>query len=289
MTKLESKASREAKIQTLADKLNATKPMIYPSHQTNPNRASVFIDLDGTMVPTHMHHLVWFFIGALPSLRQRIVKTIMFLIVIPFVGLVSLFDEGIACHMLCFMALKNVSQHDAEIAARRGVTPLLQRLLRPAIRKRIEMHQREQGRTVAVLSGNLEVFISDFARQLQCHCLATRAELTDDPNSSASSSSSKMYTGRILGKPCIVEEKVRRILEDAQEERHSDGLIGYGNSWYDIPFLKVMKEPYAVTPSRSLRAYAVKHGWSSQFFNVKETEYASGLLMGTSGLNFILL
>ena len=38
----------------------------------------VFADLDGTLCPTEMHHVVYYFIRGLPSARQRLTKLALY-------------------------------------------------------------------------------------------------------------------------------------------------------------------------------------------------------------------
>jgi hypothetical protein len=44
---------------------------------------AVFVDLDGTLCPTEMHHVVFFFIRGLPRARQRWLKLALYF---PFIG-----------------------------------------------------------------------------------------------------------------------------------------------------------------------------------------------------------
>ena len=111
--------------------------------------------------------------------------------------------------------------------------------VRPEMIAEIKKHQAA-GRTVAILTGNLEPLVLPFCESLGCVCIATKLAL--DP-------SGTVYTGGLLGEPNLSESKVQHVKQCGHIK---DMIFGYGNSKSDIPFLSLTGNPYAVNPGAPL-------------------------------------
>jgi len=76
-------------------------------------------------------------------------------------------------------------------------------------------------------------------------------------------------TGDLLGKPAFNEEKKNLILNWIGQGNYS--MIdswGYSDSHNDLPMLKLVQNPVAVTPDNELRKIAIENGWRIIDINV---------------------
>lgn len=82
--------------------------------------------------------------------------------------------------------------------------------------------------------------------------IATEAEMIDG-----------LYTGKCHGTPCFQNGKVERLEQwlRMQEEEFGERYF-YTDSINDLPLLKAVDVPIAVTPDDKLRAYAKQRDWS---------------------------
>lgn len=73
------------------------------------------------------------------------------------------------------------------------------------------------------------------------------------------------FTGRVSGVPSFKEGKITRLLQWL--ESRGENLQSFDTSWFysdshnDLPLMKLVEHPVAVTPDPTLRAYAEEHGW----------------------------
>lgn len=101
-------------------------------------------------------------------------------------------------------------------------------LLRPKAIKEITRLQQE-GFSVVIVSASPENWIKPWADSLSLELIGTRLEIKDEK-----------LTGRILGRNCYGEEKVRRIEEHHLLSDYQD-IYAYGDSSGDLPMLKAAK------------------------------------------------
>jgi HAD superfamily hydrolase (TIGR01490 family) len=104
-------------------------------------------------------------------------------------------------------------------------------LIRPAAIEKIREYQRN-GTTIVVVSASPGNFVYPWCRENQLDCIATRLEIKD-----------KVITGRIEGKNCYGEEKVRRIREKYDLSSFSE-IHAYGDSGGDKPMLALATSAY---------------------------------------------
>eukprot|EP00054_Salpingoeca_dolichothecata_P035843 m.6286 g.6286 ORF g.6286 m.6286 type:complete len:224 (-) comp5950_c0_seq1:61-732(-) len=222
-----------------------------------------------------MHHATLYFVRELPNVFQRWTKCFTFYASLPLVGLVALFNEASAVHLLTYIGLAGVSVQDAAIASQRAA-PRLKQALNPAIKRELDSHLK-LGRQVTILSGNILPFIQAFVEtELQVSsCVCTKAEV---------SPCNTFYTGSVEGRPCVGEAKVERLellingmqdeyrpkqqqqVEQQQKQCQYNTLVfGYGNSVNDIPFLVQCTAPFPVTPDERLLKFARIRGWPLHF------------------------
>eukprot|EP00047_Mylnosiga_fluctuans_P007987 m.256517 g.256517 ORF g.256517 m.256517 type:complete len:279 (+) comp20192_c0_seq1:51-887(+) len=223
---------------------------------------TVFVDLDGTLCPTEMHHVVYNFIRMLPSRRQRFFKLLVFVPSLAIAGIANAISESLCIEVLAWLALRGVSVHDAEHAATK-LARVLKRLARPALLECLERHQT-LGRQIAIISGNAQPLIAPFCALLGARCYSSPCVIRDGH-----------YTGRIDGVPLVGVRKtfvLRGLLSS-----HQPGpppyhhVFGYGNSMNDQAFLALVQHPHAVTPDNRLLAHSRAHMWSEAFHVVTES------------------
>lgn len=130
--------------------------------------------------------------------------------------------------------------------------------------------QQREGRSVAVLSGNLSPLIQRFCQEIGCETIAT----------DMAEGGGGCYSGRVSGEVCIHEEKRVRVRRKVSQAGGVGGAnpraaaaaaggggdaVGVGNSKYDIPFLEEVGvgggRGCVVRPSRRLRRVAEANGW----------------------------
>jgi hypothetical protein len=92
----------------------------------------------------------------------------------------------------------------------------------------------------------------------------------------------RVYTGNVVGQVCVLEGKRQRLLEAMHPAHRSrtaterTGLVGVGNSVYDVPFLDEVSRACVVQPSSRLRQIAERRGWDLTFAAVRGTGVTLG-------------
>jgi len=70
------------------------------------------------------------------------------------------------------------------------------------------------------------------------------------------------YTGNYVGTACYAHGKVRKFNDWlADNQACLENSYFYSDSINDLPLLKLVKHPIAVTPDKQLRAHAINSGW----------------------------
>ena len=70
------------------------------------------------------------------------------------------------------------------------------------------------------------------------------------------------FTGKVAGTPCFQDGKVTRLNQWlTQNNKEFKDSYFYSDSINDLPLLKLVDTPIAVTPDDSLRAHAEQHHW----------------------------
>lgn len=111
---------------------------------------------------------------------------------------------------------------------------VLPRLLRRDALSCIKTHL-DNGTSVVVVSASPENWISSWCMQSNLTCIGTKLEVTDNK-----------ITGRLLGKNCSGEEKVKRIKEKYKLEKYTH-IYAYGNSKGDLQMLNIATNPHYKT------------------------------------------
>ena len=115
----------------------------------------------------------------------------------------------------------------------------------------IEPH-RQAGDELVIITATNDFITAPIAERLNIPTLlATTAEFIDG-----------RYTGKVSGTPCYQEGKIERLnlwLKD-RNIPFQDSIF-YSDSINDLPLLKLVDTPVAVTPDDKLRVHASEHNW----------------------------
>ena len=91
---------------------------------------------------------------------------------------------------------------------------------------------KEKGTDIVVVSASPENWIKEWAGEMNLHLIASRLEIKDGK-----------ITGKITGKNCHGQEKVRRILEAYRLHEYTE-VSAYGDSAGDRPMLELAGSCY---------------------------------------------
>ena len=237
-----------------------------------------YYDVDGTLYDGTMAHCGWWFITSLRDPRQRICKVARFCAWLPFVGLLAAFDEGKAAACLGAVVLQGVSVADARAASEHVAEGILRHAY-PEVIAHLRTLQR-CGHEIVLLSGNVEPMLTGLGAHLRCRVVGTVMEQHAGQESPGVDG---MYTGRVVGDVCVLEGKRNRLLQTMHPDHRArgaderTGLVGVGNSCYDIPFLSEVQKAFVVRPSSRLGQVAKSQAWdSSSFAAVRGTGVHAG-------------
>ncbi len=141
-------------------------------------------------------------------------------------------DNNKVKEKIFFRCLRGLSldkiQKDATVFAR----TVLPNLLRPRAIERINWHKR-RGDVVVVVSASIRFYVEEWAKELG----------VDDVIAVDLEEEGGVLTGRIIGKNCFGEEKVRRIKERFDIDSF-DRIYAYGDSKGDREMLLLADEAY---------------------------------------------
>lgn len=115
----------------------------------------------------------------------------------------------------------------------------------------IEKH-RTAGDDIIIITATNDFVTAPIAKRLGVETLiATQAESVNGA-----------FTGQVKGIPCFQEGKVLRLNEWLkQNNKKMINSHFYSDSINDLPLLKIVDNPTAVTPDAKLRAHALELGW----------------------------
>lgn len=153
---------------------------------------------------------------------------------------------------------------DAEVASVAVAAGILRHAY-PQVIQHLRTHQQGGHQTV-LLSGNIHPMLFALGGQLKSAIIATTME-----------ASRGVYTGNVVGEVCVLEGKRRKMLHALNPVQLSrtaaerSGLVGVGNSVYDVPFLSEVppKSAWVVRPSKRLRRVSDQRGWDTSFASVR--------------------
>lgn len=134
-------------------------------------------------------------------------------------------------------------------------------MIRPAARELVAQHQAEDA-LVALVTATNDFLTAPIARSLGiAHLVATELEVARDGR----------FTGRSRGQPAFREGKIARVhswlaARDLNWEQFEVSRF-YSDSCNDLPLLRRVSHPVAVTPDATLHAEARREGWPVLLFD----------------------
>lgn len=118
----------------------------------------------------------------------------------------------------------------------------------------VEKH-RANGDLMIVITATNSFVTAPIAREFGIeHLIATTPEEVNG-----------QFTGRVSGVPSFKEGKITRLMQWL--ESRGETLQSFESSWFysdshnDLPLMKLVDHPVAVTPDPTLQAYAQEQGW----------------------------
>ena len=124
-------------------------------------------------------------------------------------------------------------------------------ILRPSMLERVQWH-RSQGHTLLLVTATNRLLAEPIAAILRFqNLICTQVKRLKDS-----------YTNKVEGIPAFGAGKVQLV--DQWLAGHAltlEGSWGYSDSHNDLPLLKRVANPVAVSPDDKLRAYALEHAW----------------------------
>jgi HAD superfamily hydrolase (TIGR01490 family) len=148
---------------------------------------------------------------------------------------------------------KGQSREEMERAFSAILEEELDKDIRQSLLQRLKEHQG-RGDIVVLVSGAFEAILRLFGQRYGVEqALGTRLEFRSD-----------RATGRVLGRPCMGGEKVRRLKEFVEEEGWEVEWAAsyvYADHISDLPLLELAGHPVAVNPTDKLRSLAEEQKW----------------------------
>jgi phosphatidylglycerophosphatase C len=116
---------------------------------------------------------------------------------------------------------------ELQVQTHRFCSRIIPGIIRPGAMERIKWHQA-QGDTIVVISACPRLILEPWCHQINADIIATELETDQDSR----------ITGKIAGKNCWGQEKVRRI-QSRYTLHQYDGIFAYGDSKGDLPMLEL--------------------------------------------------
>lgn len=246
---------------------------------THRPKCQAYYDVDGTLYDGTMAHCGWWFLWALPDPVQRVSKALQFCFYLPYVGFLASFDEGKAARCLAHVLIRGVSTSDARCASEAVAAGVLRHAF-PEVIQHLKQQQQDGHETI-LLSGNIEPMLTALGSHLRCAVVATTMEQQEV---------GELYTGKVVGPVCVLEGKRQKLLESINpihlthtSSARRTGLVGVGNSVYDVPFLNEVASAWVVCPSSRLRRIAESNGWDMSLAYVRGTGVSFALIDSRQG------
>ena len=140
-----------------------------------------------------------------------------------------------------------IERHSREL-----VNYILKSKLRSGAIAALEQH-RAAGHHLILATASFDFYTQILAKQLSFdNVVCTIAERDDH----------RCLTGKILGKNCYGDEKLRRIAEVLEGTRNEWHVIVYTDHHSDLPLLEWADSPRVVNPSAKMRRIAKKRGYT---------------------------
>ena len=180
-----------------------------------------FFDFDGTLIKKDS----FFLFARYVSPKKTIIATILLLYYssLRLLGIIS--TKTLKEKILVFYFKGKKVSEIMELAARFAVEVLPKAIQKEAIQK-LDLH-KTNGDKIVIVSASLDLWLKPWCLQNNYELICTCAEINED-----------YITGKIAGKNCKGEEKVRRITE-VYKLGNYENIYVYGDSKHDYPMLRL--------------------------------------------------
>jgi phosphatidylglycerophosphatase C len=138
-----------------------------------------------------------------------------------------------------------------ERQSRELVEDIVDSKLRSGANSAIEQH-RAAGHYLVLATASFDIYTRMLAEKLGFHDVVCTIAEQDKQG---------RLTGRIVGKNCYGEEKLRRIAECMEGGRNQWNVIVYTDHHSDLPLLEWADSPRVVNPSAKMRRIANERGY----------------------------
>lgn len=138
-----------------------------------------------------------------------------------------------------------------EQRSRKLVESILASKLRPGAIAAIEQH-RAAGHFLVLATASFDIYARLFAERLGFHDVVCTIAERDERS---------RLTGRIAGRNCYGEEKLRRIAGRLEDGRGNSSVVVYTDHHSDLPLLEWADSPRVVNPSERLNKIAKERGY----------------------------
>jgi len=215
--------------------------------QTKSNIAA-FFDFDETIIDINSSKVGFKWLYENKMLTKWYIFKVVIIGLLFEMNLIS--EKRMADGMIAFYKGKKLSYFSERAAE--FYHELLKPHLAPKIMERLKFH-RQQGHTLVIVSGSIRYYLEPAAKDLGFqHLVCTDLEVGKDG----------LLTGKPIGQVCIGNYKKELTLKLAAKLNIDlSNSFGYGNNEADIPMLKLIGNPVAVSPTNKLKKVAEINNW----------------------------
>ena len=231
------------------------------SNEHSKSKCAAFFDVDGTLIDTTIVHYFVYFRVKRSSRLERI-----------------LWAPWFACKCAAYLVLDKINREFLNTLFYRNYAGLPAKEIKSAAadciravcdarwlagaKETIGKHLNSRHEIVLV-TGSLDFLMAPLADELGgATVFAATLEERDG-----------RFTGRLVGRPMIADEKQRRIAELASRRGLDLAQChAYADSSADLPMLEAVGFPHAVNPDRKLRRLARRRGWPIHEWPVENSQ-----------------
>ncbi len=212
-------------------------------HKTN---APVVFDLDGTI--TKKDTYIPFLASCMKTFGVRKWSILLLPIYTTIFKLGFITNSRLKAEFLKAI-LGGVTHDEVKAVAKQFVRQLFEGRINNEILELLHDYRRK-GHRLILASASFDFYVETIADMLRTDSfVCTKAEIRDH-----------YFTGRIDGKNCYGEEKVRQVL-NLIGPREMQNIIVYTDHYSDLPLVRESRTAYMVNPNNKTRRYLEKRGY----------------------------
>ena len=211
-------------------------------------RQAAFFDIDGTLVDCQTQEVLSKILREEKLLSQFEAARIFGWFLAYKLGLVR---SSVQLRARCYQTLSLRPKPEIDRIFSQASEEIRTKYLRPWMKRRVDRHKAKD-ELVFALTGSLSSLTEPIGREFQIEwCFSTQLSVADG-----------RYTGAWEGEILEGENKVKIMKELAQKYGIDlNRSAAYADSFSDLPMLKAVGCPIAISPDRRLKRYALKRHW----------------------------